>query len=64
MLPDNYDLWEQHEADQQAEFQKLPKCDYCDTTIQEDHFFLIEDAVVCESCLNYHFRKPVEDYVS
>ena len=63
MLPDNYDLWEQHEADQQAEFQKLPKCDYCGEPVQSDHFFLINDEVICPECLNYHFRKETTDHV-
>lgn len=52
-----------HDAEQQKELDKLPRCDYCDEPIQDDFYFLINDEVICESCLNRFFRKDVADYV-
>lgn len=62
-IPDNYDLFRRHDAEQEKELDKLPRCDYCDEPIQDDFYFLINDEVICESCLNRFFRKDVSDYV-
>ena len=61
-VPDNYDLWKQHDAEQQAKLDKLPVCDYCGESIQSDYYYLIFDDVICEDCLNDNFRKDNEEY--
>lgn len=63
-LEDNYSRWESYDNEREAQLHKQPVCCYCDEHIQEDHFFLINDEVVCEKCLNEFFRKDIEDYVS
>ena len=60
MLPDNYDMWARHDAEQEAELQKLPKCDKCGKPIQDDYCYDIEGECICEKCLNKHYRKSVE----
>lgn len=52
-----------HDAEQQKELDKLPRCDYCDEPIQDDFYFSINYEVICESCLDRFFRKDVADYV-
>lgn len=61
-IPDNYDRWKQHEAEQQAELDKLPKCEHCGEPIQSDYYYEIGNECLCEDCLNDNFRKDVEDY--
>ena len=56
----DFDRWE---ADQQRELDKLPKCEYCGKPITDDHLFNINGDILCESCLNKNFKKPVEDYM-
>lgn len=60
---DVYDLWAAHDAEQEAELQKLPECECCGHHVQSDFYYLINDEVICEECLNQHFRKAVDDYV-
>lgn len=64
MLPDNYDLWEHHDAEQQRRLEKLPVCSDCGEPIQDEHYFLINDEPICEDCLYNNYRKAIEDYVS
>jgi soluble lytic murein transglycosylase-like protein len=52
-----------HDAEQQKELEKCPKCSMCDEYIQDDFLYEINDEVICEECLNDNFRKSVEDYV-
>ena len=52
---------ERYDAEQQAELEKLPQCDYCGVHI-DDYYYEIDNENFCESCLNEHFRKRVEDY--
>ena len=61
-VPDNYDRWEQHDAEQQAELDKLPECCYCEEPIQQEFAIYINDEWYCDNCLETHFRKEVEDY--
>lgn len=55
--------FDRYDAEQQKQLEKCPKCSMCDEYIQSDHFYEINDEVICEECIN-NFRKPVEDYVS
>lgn len=57
--PDNYDLWAQHDAEQEAELDRLPLCEYCEDPIQDEYAYYIEGAWFCESCMNEHFRREV-----
>lgn len=54
---------EAHDADLQAELDKLPVCSYCNQPIQDDYYFDINDEIICEDCLKENFRKRVDDYV-
>lgn len=49
-----------HDAEQQNELDKLPKCDICDRPIQDDHYYQINGDNVCPECLDNHFRKDVD----
>lgn len=60
---DNYDLWRQHDAEQNRLLSRLPVCSYCVEPAQDEHFYLINDEVICMGCLNDNFRKAVDDYV-
>ena len=63
-IPDNYDLWEEHEAEQERRLAQLPECDHCGKPIQDEHYFDINGDVMCEECLIENFRKDTDDYVS
>lgn len=54
---------DRYQEEQDKQLQKLPKCSMCDEHIQTDYLYEINDEVVCEECLNEHFRKNVEDYI-
>ena len=53
---------ERYDAEQQAKLERLPVCDYCDKHIQDDYYYEIYNEILCEDCLNKHFRKSVDDY--
>ena len=62
-IQDNYDRWKQHDTAMEAEFQKLPECDYCGEYVTGEYLFMINGEVICERCLNEHFKKEVSKYV-
>ena len=41
----------------------LPVCDCCGEPIQDDFCYEINGDMICEDCLDMHFRKAVEDIV-
>lgn len=63
-MMDNYSLWETHDAEKEKRLDKLPECTYCGSKIQDEFLYCINDEVICNDCLNDHFRKDVDDYVS
>lgn len=63
-IPDNYDMWEAHERQQEKLLERLPECEICGKTIQDDYYYEINDSIICEDCLNENHRKNVEDFVS
>lgn len=61
-VPDNYDAFERHEADQEAQLERCPKCAYCGEPIQEDYLFDIDGELYHEDCAKELFRKDTENY--
>ena len=59
--PDNHDIWEAEEQRREQQLARRPVCSYCDQHIQEDYFFEIDCEIVCEECLERHFKRTVED---
>lgn len=61
-MMDNYDLWRQHDAEQSRLLSRLPICSYCGEPVQEEHYYLINDEILCKECLDNNFRKETDDY--
>lgn len=61
--PDNYDLYRQHEAEQEAWLEKRPKCSVCGEHIQDDTLYDIDGGLYCERCLNNEFMHSTETYM-
>jgi formylmethanofuran dehydrogenase subunit E len=61
-VPDNYDLWKQHDAEQQLKLDKLPLCSICEERIQDDYYYEINDECICECCLAEYYRKDIDEY--
>ncbi len=60
-IPDNYDMWASHDAEQEAELQKLPKCNECGEPIQGEYAYGSNGKYICEHCLEAYYRVSVED---
>jgi formylmethanofuran dehydrogenase subunit E len=56
-----YDLY-RHERDLQKELDRLPKCDYCDEPIQDEHFFIVDGEKFCKRCMKDNFQVRTDDY--
>lgn len=62
--PDNYDQFLAHEAKMEKMLEKLPECETCGETIQDDFYFEINDCIMCERCMIENHRKRIEDFIS
>lgn len=56
----DFNRWDAERAEKES---RLPLCCYCDQRVQDDYFYLINDEVVCEECLNNYFRHSAEDNI-
>ena len=62
-VPDNYDAFLSHEAEQESYLSKLPVCCECDEPIQDDHLFEINGELICFDCMKANYMKYTEDYI-
>ncbi len=62
-VPDNYDQYKRHEAEQCREEERLPRCSMCGHKIYEDKCWRFSDEVICDSCAEEHFRIDTEDLI-
>lgn len=60
-IPDNYDAWVKHDAEQEAELQKLPECAECGEKIQDEEAYYINGEWICLNCMD-SYRRDVNDY--
>ena len=62
-VPDMYDAFCWHEAEQERQTAKLPLCSECGEPITEDYCFYINDEYICEDCMECYYRvpTPIED---
>lgn len=60
-IPDNYDMWEAHEAKLEKALSERIHCDYCGHAIQEDFYYEINGDMICDSCLERHFYRVITD---
>lgn len=60
-IPDNFDIWDAHDIEMERRRTRLPQCDYCGEHIQDEYYYEIGGEIICEECLNEHFRK--ENYM-
>ena len=61
--PDNYDMFLRHDAEQEAALEKLPTCAECGEPIQDEYCFMLNDELICETCLHDFHRKKTEDFI-
>lgn len=51
------------DAEQTAELERLPVCADCGEPVQDDHYYLINDEVICPDCLESGYRKEIDEYI-
>lgn len=62
-IPDNYDRFEMHMAEQERELDKLPECSECGEKIQSEECYEFNDELICPDCLKNYHRKYTEDFM-
>jgi len=60
--PDNYSQWARHDAEQEAELARRPKCYECGHPIQDEKCFEINGELICPGCMKENHEKHTEDY--
>lgn len=61
-MRDNYDLWQDHNARQEAWLSRRPQCEKCGKHIQDEHYFFINNEVLCQECMEDAYMFSTEDY--
>lgn len=51
------------DAEQTAKLERLPVCADCGEPVQDDHYYLINDEVICPDCLESGYRKEIDEYI-
>lgn len=51
-----------YEWEREKQLKRRPKCDHCKEHIQDDYLYEIQGELICEECLEKHYRKHTEDF--
>ena len=62
-IPDNYDLWANHDAKKEKEAEQLPACCECGHTIYEDFIYEYNDEPICDECMRNNHYKSIEYFM-
>lgn len=60
-LPDNYDLWEQHDREQELELMKRPICCECKNHITDEYAYEINGDIMCWDCAEAWLEQQAVD---
>lgn len=52
-----------YQAMKDKALERIPKCDDCGETIQDEFLYDIDGEVLCKDCVNYRYRKYTDDYL-
>ena len=59
-IPDNYDAFKHHDAEQEAAAERLPVCCECGERIESEFCYQINDEILCEDCIE-NYKKFTSD---
>ena len=59
---DPEDDFNRQDAEYARYYARLPKCERCGCTIEDEDYFNDGDEVLCEDCLKDKYRKKTHDY--
>lgn len=66
-MKDNYDLWVEHDLEQEKWLRSRPKCEWCKEHIQDENAIEIDEDIVHEDCIEEYMKKhygvKTENYV-
>lgn len=52
--------YERYTSEQQKAEEAAPTCDVCAFTVLEDHYYLINGEITCQSCADLLYRREIE----
>ena len=58
-IPDNYDLWERHEEEREAELEHYPDCGYCGEKVVDAFAFHIDGEWYHKKCFESEYYVEV-----
>lgn len=55
----------QHDMEQEQRLESFPRCEEkkCGKRIQDEHYYEIENEILCEECMINRYRKWTEDFI-
>ena len=62
-MDDYNDLYDRHEAEQERQLSRLPRCCECGDHIQADKLYNIFGDLYCESCMIKEFERDTDNYI-
>lgn len=54
---------ERYAMKQEEARERLPVCADCGEHVCDDHYYLINDEVICPNCLDAGYRKDIDEYI-
>lgn len=52
-----------YDRERERERDMLPRCSVCNEPIEDETCYEINDELICEGCLEAHFKRNTEDFI-
>lgn len=62
-MKDNYDLWVEHDLEQERWLESLPVCEKCKQPIQQEKAIYYNDQWICEDCESEFWEDIRSDFL-
>ncbi len=59
-IPDNYDLFERHDAEHEEWLESRPKCSNCGEPITSEKAFCKDGEWICNDCVKNEFTRWID----
>lgn len=60
-IPDNYDAWKAHNAEEERWLASRPICEICGEYITDDYGYRINGELICAECLDDGYKERIQD---
>lgn len=54
--------FDRYDAEQEKKLERCPYCVECDRSVQDEHYYLFDDKIICPQCLLENHKQRTDEF--